>query len=169
MQVMSLEERAAADLEGPEKDDGDLSDLLGELRVLLPGAQTLTAFLVILPFNNGFDRIAGEEKAVYVITFLCSVLSLVLFTAPAAHHRLQRPLRDRRGFKTTATRLIIAGLVPLSIALILATQLVISEVVASRIVSWVISGILAVIILVLWWIVPARRHRRLNADHNHCS
>jgi hypothetical protein len=162
MQVMSLEEQVAAEPEVPEKDDGDLTDLLGELRVLLPGAQTLTAFLIILPFSNGFNRIAGEEKTVYVITFLCSLLSLVLFTAPAAHHRLQRPLHDRRGFKTTATKFIIAGLVPLSVALILATQLVISEVVASRIVSWIISGILAVIILVLWWIVPARRHRRLS-------
>ncbi len=166
---MTREEQATANLEVLERDDGDLSDLLGELRVLLPGAQTLTAFLIILPFNSGFDRIAGEEKAVYVVTFLCSVLSLVLFTAPAAQHRLQRPLRDRQGFKTTATKLTIAGLVPLSIALILATQLVISEVLAGLIISWAFSGILAAFILVLWWIVPARRHRRLKADHNHYS
>src|SRR5687767_1544159 len=33
-------------------DDGDLGDMLQELRVLLPGSQTLTAFLVILPFNS---------------------------------------------------------------------------------------------------------------------
>ncbi len=163
-QPISLKRPAPATLETREKDDGDLSDLLGELRVLLPGAQTLTAFLIILPFNNGFERIAGEEKTVNVITFLCSVLSLVLFTAPAAQHRLQRPLRDRREFKSTATRLIIAGLVPLSVALILATQLVISEVVPNRIVPWAISGILATIILILWWIVPTRRHRRLGKD-----
>ena len=159
--TISLEERAAA---SPEKEDGDLTDLLAELRVLLPGAQTLTAFLIILPFNGGFDQIRNEEKAVYLVTFVCSVLSLVLFTAPAAHHRLQRPLRDREGFKTTATRLIIAGLIPLSIALILATQLVISEVVPDRRLSWGVSGILAVVILILCWIVPARRHERLGAD-----
>ncbi len=161
--IISLKQRASA-AENLEQDDGDLSDLLGELRVLLPGAQTLTAFLIILPFNSGFTRIAGEEKAVFLITFLCSVLSLVLFTAPAAHHRLQRPLRDRRGFKTTATRFVIAGLVPLSVALILATQLVISEVVPGRLWSWSISSVLALVILILWWIVPARRHRRLSGD-----
>ena len=37
--------------------DGDLSDLLAELRVLLPSAQTLTAFLIILPFNAGFAQV----------------------------------------------------------------------------------------------------------------
>lgn len=164
-QMMSLKERAAAEPEVPEKDDGDLTDLLGELRVLLPGAQTLTAFLIILPFNGGFGQIRSEEKAVYIVTFLCSVLSLVLFTAPAAHHRLQRPLRDREGFKTMATRLVIAGLVPLSIAITLATQLVISEVVPGRWLSWSIAGIVAVVILILWWIVPTRRHDRLSREH----
>jgi hypothetical protein len=143
-----------------ERNDGDLTDLLSELRVLLPGTQTLTAFLIILPFNGGFSEIRDTEKVVYVITFLCSILALVLFTAPAAQHRLQRPLRDREGFKTQATRFMIAGLIPLSIALVLVTQLVLSEVIATRWISWALAGVLGAIILTLWWIVPTRRHAR---------
>ena len=135
-------------------EDGDLTDLLSELRVLLPGAQTLTAFLVILPFNAGFSGITDYEKVVYVVTFLCSVLSLVLFTAPAALHRLQRPLRDRESFKTIATNFVIAGLVPLSIAIVLASQLVLSEVVTDRRVSWLVAGVVALVILSIWWIFP---------------
>ena len=34
-----------------DEDDGDLSDLLSELRVLLPSAQLLSAFLITVPFN----------------------------------------------------------------------------------------------------------------------
>ena len=137
-----------------EHEDGDLTDLLGELRVLLPGAQTLTAFLIILPFNAGFTEIKDAEKGVYIVTFLCSVVSLICFTAPAAHHRLQRPLRNREAFKTLATRLIIAGLVPLSFAIVLASQLVISSVVAAQWVSWVVAGAVALVILVMWWLIP---------------
>jgi O-antigen/teichoic acid export membrane protein len=140
--------------------DGDLPDLLGELRVLLPGAQTLTAFLIILPFNSRFAEIRDGERVVYVITFLCSVLSLIFFTAPAAHHRLQRPLRDREGFKELATRLIVAGLVPLSVAIVLATQLVLSEVVPWRWFAWLVAAIVALAILSLWWILP--KFRRFN-------
>lgn len=33
----------------------------GELRVVLPGIQTLTAFLIILPFNQGFASIGGKQ------------------------------------------------------------------------------------------------------------
>lgn len=149
-----MSQENATDQHHSEGQDTDLTDLLGELRVLLPGAQTLMAFLVILPFQAGFAEIRGDEKTIYVITFLCSVLSLVLFVAPAALHRLQRPLRDRAAFKNTATKYIIAGLVPLSIAITLATQLVLSTVVSISWASWSVTGIVGVLILVLWWLVP---------------
>lgn len=138
--------------------DGDLGDLLQELRVLLPGAQTLTAFLIILPFNAGFSQIQQQEKLIYLATFLCSVCSLVLFTAPAAQHRLQRPLRDREEFKNTATRMIIAGMVPLSAALILATHLVIAQVLESLWIAWIAAGVVAGLIGLVWWLHPIQRH-----------
>lgn len=146
--------------------DGDLSDLLEEVRVLLPGTTTLTAFLIILPFNSGFVEARESQKLVYLITFLCCVLSLILFTAPAAHHRLQRPLRDREGFKNTATRFIIAGLVPLSVAVTLATELVMSATFTHPRWSWSVATIVGVLILLLWWIVPrlTRHHQALGEE-----
>lgn len=137
--------------------DGDLSDLLQELRVLLPGTQTLTAFLVILPFNQGFSQIQQGEKYVYLATFLCSICSLVLFAAPAAQHRLQRPLRDRERFKTMASRLMVAGLVPLSFALVLATQLVIAQVLQAAWFAWLAASAVALLVGVVWWLVPLRK------------
>ena len=43
------------DYDAEEREDGDFSDMLSEMRILLPGAQMLSAFLVILPFNSGFS------------------------------------------------------------------------------------------------------------------
>jgi hypothetical protein len=140
-------------------DDGDLGDMLQELRVLLPGSQTLTAFLVILPFNSGFSQIQDEERYVYLAAFLCSLLSLILFTAPAAHHRIQRPLRDRAQFKTISTRLMVAGLVPLSAALVLSTQLAISQVIPEQWVSLICAGAVLVVIIIVWWSYPIWRQR----------
>lgn len=150
---MAGDERPQRDDEATRQ-DGDLSDLNDELRVLLPGTTTLTAFLIILPFNSGFSEIRDEQKTIYLITFLCSVLSLILFTAPAAQHRLQRPLRDRAAFKNTATRQMIAGLVPLSIAIPLVTELVLTATLAAEWFSWIVAGVVAAAILGLWWIFP---------------
>jgi hypothetical protein len=104
-----LTEPQASDSETSE--EGSLNDMLQELRILLQGAQVLTAFLIVLPFNQGFDKIHHFEKWVYTATFLCSITSLVFFSAPAAHHRLVRPLVDRVLFKTFATRMILVGMV----------------------------------------------------------
>lgn len=136
------------------REDGDLSEMLEELRVLLPGTTTLTAFLIILPFNSGFSEIRNEEKGVYAITFLCSMVALVLFTAPAIHHRLQRPLRSREAFKNVSTRFMIAGMISLSIALVLVSQLVLSTVFGGTWIPWSISGVLAILIVLLWWLFP---------------
>jgi hypothetical protein len=134
--------------------------------VLLPGTTTLTAFLIILPFNSGFVEVREAQKVVYVVTFLCCVMSLILFTAPAAHHRLQRPLRDREGFKNTATRFIIAGLVPLSVAVTLVTELVMSATFTHPRWSWSVAGVVGVLILALWWVVPrlTRHHQASDED-----
>jgi hypothetical protein len=110
---------------------GDLSDLLQELRVLLQGVQVLTGFLIILPFSQGFEKIERTEKWIYVATFACSLCSLILFSAPAAQHRLEWPLRGRTQFKRFATRIIIVGLMPLSLALVFATQLIVAQALGS--------------------------------------
>lgn len=148
----------------PASQDGDLSDLINEVRVLLPGTTTLTAFLIILPFNADFVEVRDTQKVVYIITFLCSVMSLILFTAPAAHHRLQRPLRDREGFKDTATKFVIAGLIPLSVTVTLATELVLAATTSIPWLAWSVSALVALTILVIWWMIPRRTRFDLPAD-----
>lgn len=153
--MVQAEDRSSVErAEEAERGDGDLSDLLEELRILLPGTTTLTAFLIILPFNSDFAEVREGQKIVYLITFLCSVLSLILFTAPAAHHRLQRPLRDREGFKNTATKMMILGLIPLSVTVTFAAELVVAATVSTEWVPWLISGIVGTLILALWWLMP---------------
>ena len=136
-----------------------MSDLLQELRVLLQGVQVLTGFLIVLPFSEGFSRVSESEKKVYLVMFLCVLVSLVLFSAPAAQHRLLSPLRDRVIFKRGSTRLVIAGMVPFSAALVLATHFVLDEVASNRVrdIATIFAGL---VIAILWWIAPLVRRRR---------
>jgi hypothetical protein len=138
------------------ENDADLSDLLQELRVLLPGTQTLAAFLIILPFTEGFDRLQGIGRVVYVATFVLALIALVLFTAPAAHHRLQRPLKNRVAFKEKSTKIMIAGLIPFSLALILSADLTVSIALGNELFGLLAAGIVSLFLLVMWWILPIR-------------
>jgi hypothetical protein len=150
------QEQGGQSADQEEKPDSDLNDMLQELRILLQGAQVLTAFLIILPFNQGFERIDDLEKWIYIATFTCSVVSLVMFTAPAAQHRIERPLKDREKFKNYASKLMVAALVPASLALVLSTQLVVSQVLGFT-ASIVVSLVIALVLGVFWWVIPLMR------------
>lgn len=73
--------------------------MLGELRVLLPSAQLLSAFLITVPFSAGFAAMVSADKGVFLATFMLAITSLVMLSAPAVRHRLIRPLVDRARFK----------------------------------------------------------------------
>jgi len=139
--------------EEPAHDAEDFTDMLSELRVLLPGAQLLNAFLITLPFSSGFKQIVQAEKWVFTGTFVFSIISLVLFTAPAVQHRLMRPLLNRRKFKRFATGQMLAGALALAIALILGAYLVMSEVLG-HVAGALVAGFTAVLLTVLWWAFP---------------
>lgn len=142
-----------------EEDEGDFSDMLSEMRILLPGAQMLSAFLIILPFNTGFAHIDHTEKLLFLATFFLALTSLVLLSAPAIQHRVMRPLKDRARFKRVATKQIVAGSFALAIALVLGTDLVISEVFGGT-VGVIMAGIMAALIAIVWWLMPVylKRH-----------
>lgn len=134
-------------------ESGDLTDMLSELRVLLPTSQLLSAFLITVPFNGGFANILTSEKGVFLATFILSILSLVLLSAPAVQHRVIRPLTDRPGFKRLASRQIVIGAVLLGMALTLATQLVLSTI-FGHLVGIAFASLIGGALLLLWWILP---------------
>lgn len=140
-------------------EDGDFSDMLSEMRILLPGAQMLSAFLIVLPFNGGFRQIVQSEKYVFLATFFFALSSLILLSAPAVQHRIMRPLKNRERFKRFATRQIVAGAFALGIALVLGTNLVISEVFGPHI-GLIAAGAMGTIVVLTWWLLPVWIRRR---------
>jgi len=155
MDMRANDEKPKEPQKGEEDDhnEEDLADLLQELRILLQGVQVMTAFLVILPFSQGFKDIDDFEKWIFLATFLCSLSGLIIFSAPAAMHRVARPLTNRVRFKNFATRMTVIGLIPASLSLALATQLVVDQVLGGA-VSFVAAGLVLVLIAVLWWLLP---------------
>lgn len=137
----------------------DLKELLEETRILLPGSEILVAFLTSLPFTDRFGALTSLQKTVYLMTFLSALAAFVCFVMPAAYHRLARPILDRRRFKVFANRFLIAGLVPLSLALslvaFLATSLAFSLTVAT-----IVAASSAGLIALLWWVIPMTRMHR---------
>src|SRR3954471_5919238 len=67
--------------------DRNFADLLQELRVAQTGIQILFAFLLTLPFSNGFPRTTAFQKDVYVVALLAAAASTAMIISPVAFHR----------------------------------------------------------------------------------
>ncbi|MBS2014076.1 MAG: hypothetical protein JST00_14395 [Deltaproteobacteria bacterium] len=142
------------------EEKSDLGELLSETRILLPGTEIFLAFLTTLPFTNRFDQLSKTEHGVYVCTFFATLVSFVLMVAPAAYHRVARPIHDKERFKNFANVLLVVGLVPISVSVVLTTFLVTSMVLGDRHAIWGAVA-MGVVVAVLWWAVPlGRAHDR---------
>jgi uncharacterized protein DUF6328 len=150
--------RASEPVEG-RVEQRSLGELLTETRILLPGTQVFLGFLTMLPFTDRFEALPATLRTVYVWTFLANLLALACFVAPAAYHRIARPIRDKIRYKVLATRLLIIGLAPFSVCVVLATYLV-TSVVMPRFALVAASGVGTVVVM-LWWVMPAMRLHRL--------
>jgi hypothetical protein len=117
--------RPGQSLEGEkQRVDRELIELLNELRVALPGVQVLFAFLLIVPFSNGYSRLTGLQRGVYFGSFLATAASSALLIAPSAYHRLHFRSKDKERMLLTSNRLAIAGVAFLAAAIGLTTFLV---------------------------------------------
>jgi hypothetical protein len=104
--------------------DRELIELLNELRVALPGVQVLFAFLLAVPFANGWTRVTDLQRDVFFVAFLATAASSILLIAPSAHHRLLWREGDKEHMLRTANALAIGGTVFLAIGMTAAVFLI---------------------------------------------
>ena len=109
---------------GPEPDespkervDRELIELLNGLRVILPGVQVLLAFLLTVPFSEGFVRSTSSDRIVYFATVLLTVAATGALTMPAAYHRIRFRQGDKEQMLRISNVFAIAGLVLLTFAM----------------------------------------------------
>jgi hypothetical protein len=128
-------------------------ELLEELRVALPGAEVLFAFLLTVPFTNRFETIADSHKTVYFIAFIAAAVATLLLIAPSAQHRLlwRRHAKDRQ--LRIATRLAIAGTAVAAVAIAAVVFLVTSVLYSNGLAAAIAAGCIGLIVL-LWYVPP---------------
>jgi L-asparagine transporter-like permease len=89
-------------------------ELLQELRVTQTGVQILTAFLLTVPFTNGFPELDPFQRDCYLVVLSGSVLTTALVVAPVAYHRVLFRQRQRRRLVDASHVTAQAGLVTLA-------------------------------------------------------
>lgn len=144
--------------EEKEELDRKLDELSGELRLTLPAVTVMLAFLLTVPFQNGWNKVKTIGTGAYYVAFLSTVLAVVLLVGETAYHHIGgRPYNKARLIRVVRRNVRMAlGL--LLVALVSITM-VITGVVYSEPVAYGMSAAVAVAAGTAWFFVPVWRRR----------
>ena len=143
-----------------ERIDRELIELLNELRVALPGVQVLFAFLLIVPFSNGYGRMTAGQKDIFFATFISTALATAFLIAPSANHRILFRQRDKESLLKRSNFQSIVGLAFLALSVVGAVALITDVIFESLAATLTTAGV-AVVFALLWFAIPA--YRRLTS------
>ena len=142
-----------------ERYDRNLTELMSELRVALPGVQVLFAFLLVAPFNQRFRTLSHFERRLYLVTLLCTLLAAILMIAPTLQHRLEFRRGEKAYLVRTGNRLTIAGLTVFALAMTCAILLV-THYLFGPTTAIITTALVAACFVLVWFVIPLRRLSR---------
>lgn len=146
--------------------DRNYGELLQELRVAQTGVQVLFAFLLGIAFQSRFTQIESYQRGIYIVTLISAASAAVMLIAPVAIHRMLFRRHQKGELVALTSRLAGAGLICLATA-ILSAVLFVMDVVVNLAAALVFTGALALLMTVLWYVVPfgiRRRHPSRDLD-----
>jgi uncharacterized protein involved in cysteine biosynthesis len=139
-----------------ERIDRNLQEMIGELRVALPGVQVLFAFLLVVPFNQGFAQVTNLQQTIYFVTLLFTAAAAICLIAPSAHHRVEFRRQDKEHIVKTGNRIILLGLALLAVAMTGAIVFI-TDVLYRDSTVYVVGIAAAAAFATFWFLIPLRR------------
>jgi hypothetical protein len=144
-----------------ERVDRELLELLNELRVALPGVQVLFAFLLAVPFAQGWTKVTEFQKEVFFVTLCSTAVSAAFLIAPSAYHRIHFRKHEKERLLVTANKFMITGLLFLALSMV-GVVVLIASVLYSGTVT-IVSGVFAALLFLgLWVFLPLSRRGENN-------
>jgi Family of unknown function (DUF6328) len=146
-----------------ERHDRELIELLNELRVALPGVQVLFAFLLAVPFAQGWEKVTAFQKDVFFVAFLATAVSSALLIAPSAYHRLRWRVEDKGRIVRISNRLAIVGLFFLAVS-IESCLLLVADYIFDKTTAIATTAAIGCVFVLLWYGLAAWAYLRRGSD-----
>jgi Flp pilus assembly protein TadB len=138
---------------GDERRNRQLTELLNELRVALPGVQMLFGFLLAVPFTQRFGAVSANQRGLYYAAFAAAAGASVCFIAPTSFHRIIWQHREKETLVRVSSALAIVGTVFLALA-ITAVVLFITSYLYGSSPAALAGAVLVAALVSLWYVLP---------------
>jgi Family of unknown function (DUF6328) len=149
-----------------ERINREVIELINELRVALVGVQVLFAFLLAVPFAQGFQSVTSFQKTLFFGVLCSTAIASALLVAPSAYHRINFRSKDKEQMLRTSNGLMIAGLSFVALSITGSVALIADFLYSST--TTIVSAIVGLMLFVgLWFVLPVlRRDPDVQTDGN---
>jgi hypothetical protein len=131
-----------------------IEQLLTEARVILPGAQALLGFQLIVMMTQAFEHLPARVQSIHVAALLSLVMAVVLLIAPAAIHRLAFQGRDDAKLLGRGSLIITLAFLPLAASICCDLWVALYKLTGSDTTSTVGALVTAAVLSGLWFVLP---------------
>lgn len=153
---------AAHDDVQPESLKDEITNLIEEARMVLPGIQALFGFQLIAVFNDGFRRLEPALQGAHMAAILLVTAAIVLIMTPAAYHRIAERGEISRRFSRLGSRLIASAMVPFALGISLDLMIITQMITGHAAVAALSFAAALSVFLLAWFVFPfaAKRSRQ---------
>lgn len=139
-----------------------IDQMLTEARIVIPGAQALLGFQLLVALNTVFARLPASSQIVHALSLGCVALSLLLLVAPAAFHRLAFQGEDAEPVFRVGSGFVNAALLPLALGISGDIYVAIARIGNSPFPGAICASFALLLFLFFWYAQPLflRRHVR---------
>ena len=143
----------------PQRLDRNATELVQEMRVAAVGIQVLLAFLLVVPFQTGWKHVTSFDRYEYFVTLVAIAIATALLIAPSIHHRILFREGEKAYVVDVGNRLVIIGAGFLTVGFT-GIFVLLSHVLFGGAAATVAGAITAVVISVVWFVLPLNRRRK---------
>jgi hypothetical protein len=138
----------------------EMSNVVSEARMVIPGAQALFGFQTMAVFNQRFEDLPTSGVICYLAGLGLLALCIALLLAPAAYHRIAQGGEVSPHLLKLSSRLIFVGMAPLMLSLALDIYVVCLAALDDARIATVAAVLAFAVFSWLWFVFPLMRRRR---------
>ena len=139
-----------------------IEQLLTEGRVILPGAQALLGFQLVIVLSDAFVKLPASSRLVHGFALLAIALTVVLLITPAALHRIVWAGEESDEFLRIGSCITILALLPLACGMTADAYVVFARITGTTMQAAIAAGLVLLVLLGFWYAWPLidRRTRK---------
>ena len=128
--------------------------LLTEARVILPGAQALLGFDLVVTLMKAFDTLPLEARVAHFVALACVTVAVMLLISPAAIHRLGFAGDTDERFLRIGSIIVSVALIPLALGIASDVYVATLRLAERPVASYAAAAATFLVLFALWYVVP---------------